>query len=122
LGDETGSAYKHEEVMRDQILQAVQSAHELRTALGSHWIEDLDAAVQVFISQMDRIVVMLESKDPPDDTAGTGEYIRKLQDLGRQLTASAFEHKDSVRCMDDLEHEILPLLEGLLRDSRQALP
>jgi hypothetical protein len=43
------------------------------------------------------------------------ENVQKLRDSLGQLTASCREHGDNVRCMDDLQYEILPPLKGLLK-------
>ena len=53
----------------------------------------------------------MHCKTPGPDLSGLD---RELQDLIGQLAASSFERGDNVRCMDDLQHQIVPALKKLL--------
>jgi hypothetical protein len=113
--------WKHEAFMRDNIVQAIQSTHELRAALCTHWVADLDLQMRAFLSQLNQIILLFESQNPQNARLGMVEDFRRLRELGRQLAASGFEYKDNVRCMDDLQYEILPVLERLLKNPLRVI-
>jgi hypothetical protein len=105
---------KYKKLAREKIDRAVQSALALRAGLRTAYVADLAATVRDFLSQLDQVLQLLRCyalQNARSDLSGLG---RELQDMIGQLAASSFEGGDNVRCMDDLQHQIVPALKKLL--------
>jgi hypothetical protein len=105
---------KFKKLARERIDQAVQSALALRAGLRTAYVADLAAAVREFLSQLDQVLQLLRCYALQSARSGLSGRDRELQDLIGQLVASSFERGDNVRCMDDLQHQIVPALKKLL--------
>jgi hypothetical protein len=105
---------KYKKLARDKIDGAAQSALALRAGLRTAYVADLAATVRDFLSQLDQVLQLLRCyalQNARSDLSGLG---RELQDLIGQLATASFERSDNVRCMDDLQHQIVPALKKLL--------
>lgn len=110
-------AYRN--MVMQKIEQVVQSTVALRTELRTHYVAELAAQVRDFLSQLGAALPLLQCWALQNARSVVAEEVRKLQNLSGQLAASSFEHGDNVRCMDDLQHQILPALNKLLRAFRK---
>lgn len=110
---------EYKKLMRDKIDQVVQSAISLRATLRTNYVADLAAQVRDFLKQLDQIFLMLKCYALQNAQSSVAENVQKLQILLGQLAASSFEHGDNVRCMDDLQYQILPALKNLLKMFRK---
>jgi hypothetical protein len=99
---------------RERIDRAVQSALALRAGLRTAYVADLAATVRDFLSRLDQVLQLLRCYVLQNARAGLSGLDRELQDLIVQLADSSFERGDNVRCMDDLQHQIVPALKKLL--------
>lgn len=106
---------EYKKLMRDKINLVVQSAISLRAALRTNYVADLAAHVRDFLRQLDQILLMLRCYALQKAQSSVAKNVQKLQILPGQLAASSFEHGDNVRCMDDLQYQILPVLKNLLK-------
>jgi len=91
----------------DKIEEAIQSTLSLRAMLRTRYVAELGAQVLEFVPGVEQVLPLLDSHPGAANTA------QKLRDSLRQLTASCREHGDNVRCMDELQYEILPALKRL---------
>jgi len=105
--------------VREKIAQVAQSMLSLRAALRNHYVADPTAQIREFISQLEPVLLLLKCYTLQNAGSGIAEHVRKLQDLSGQLATSSFEHGDNVRCMDDLQYQILPVLNKLLKVFRK---
>ncbi len=105
---------KYKKLAREKIDRAVQSALALRAGLRTAYVADLAAIVRDLLSQLDQVLQLLRCYVLQNARSGPSGLDRELQDLIGQLAASSFERGDNVRCMDDLQHQIVPALKKLL--------
>ncbi len=106
---------KYQKLVRDKIGQVVQSALALRASLRTHYVADLAAQVRDFLAQLDQTLLMLNCYALQNAQSGVSEAVQKLRCYLGQFIASSCDLGDNVRCMDDLQHEILPALKKLMR-------
>jgi len=92
----------------DKIEDAIQSTRSLRAMLRTRYVAEVGGQVLEFLSGVEQILPLLDS------LPGAADTVQKLRDSLRQLTASSRD-QDNVRCMDDLQYEILPVLKKLQR-------
>jgi len=104
---------------REKTDQAVQSALALRASLRTVYIADLAAAVRDVLSQLEEVLELLRGYALQDARSCPSGLDRDLGDRIAQLSAASFECLDNVRCMDALQHEIVPVLKKLLRVFRK---
>jgi len=108
-------APEYKKLMRDKIDQVARALLSLRAALRTSYVADMAGQVRDFVRQLDQTLLMLKCYALQNAQSGVAENVQKLQVLIGQLAASSFMHGDNVRCMDDLQYEILPALKALLR-------
>ena len=106
---------EYKKLMRDKIDQVARALLSLRAALRTSYVADMAGQVRDFVRQLDQTLLMLKCYALQNAQSGVAENVQKLQVLIGQLAASSFMHGDNVRCMDDLQYEILPALKALLR-------
>lgn len=106
---------EYEKLVGDKIDQGVQSALSLRAMLRTNFVTELVAQVHEFVAKTNQILPLLNCYALQNARSGVAESVQNLQDSLGQLTASCREHGDNVRCMDDLQYEILPPLKRLLK-------
>jgi hypothetical protein len=105
--------------MRDDIGQAIESTVGLRARLRAEYVYDLEAQVREFLSRLEQIRLMINCYVLQNSKSGVGENSKNLQSALGQLSVSSFEHGDNVRCMDDLQYQILPSLKLLQKIFRK---
>lgn len=110
---------EYKKLMRDKINLVMQSAISLRAALRTNYVADLAAQVRDFLRQLDQLLLMLRCYALQKARSSAAEDVRKLQILPGQLAASSFKYGDNVRCMDDLQYQILPALKNLVKVFRK---
>jgi hypothetical protein len=106
-----GAEYKR--VVTDAIDQTAQVAAGLRAALRSQPVAGLTGEVADFLLRLDPLLLLLDGFVLQRADLRLGPSMLKLRDLRGQVAASWFEHEDNVRCMDDLQYEILPSLRSI---------
>ena len=110
---------KYKKLARETIDRAVQSALALRASLRTAYVADLAAAVRDLLSQLDQVLQLLSCYALQNARSCPSGLDRELQERIAQLAVASFERGDNVRCMDDLQHEIVPALKKLLRVFRK---
>lgn len=106
---------KYKKLMCDKIDHAVESTLALRAMLRTQYVADLAAQGRDFLAKLDQILLLLNCYALQNAQSSVAESVQKLRNSLGQLTASSCEHGDNVRCMDDLQYEILPVLKKLLK-------
>jgi len=106
---------EYKKLVGDRIDQAVQSTVSLRAMLCTHFVAELAVQVREFVAKLDQILPLLNCYALQKAGSGVAENVQMLRNSLGQLTASCCEHGDNVRCMDDLQYEILPSLKRLLK-------
>jgi hypothetical protein len=110
---------RFDKLMRDVIDQVIQSLLDLRSALRTQHVADLAAQIRDFLPRLDPILLLLQCYALQNTRSGVEDQVRKLESLRAQFVTSVFEHGDNVRCMDDLQYQILPALKLLLKIFRK---
>jgi hypothetical protein len=105
----------YQRVMRDKIDLATREAIALRTILCSCAIADVPTEAGTVVRHVDQIVFLLRSYALQDGRPRIGGVIDALAARRQRLAESCFESGDNVRCMDDLQHEIVPVLKDVSR-------
>ena len=91
----------------DKIREAIQWTLSVRAMLRTQFVAEANGQILGYVHRLEQMLPLL------DACPGAAENVQKLRDLLLQLTASCREHGDNVRCMDDLQYEILPVLKRL---------
>jgi hypothetical protein len=105
--------------MREDIAQSIESTVGLRARLRSEYVHDLEPQVREFLSRLEQILLMINCYVMQNSKSGVGENSKNLQSALGRLSVSSFEHGDNVRCMDDLQYQILPSLRLLQKIFRK---
>jgi len=106
---------EYKRLVGEKIDQTVHSTLSLRAMLRTHFAAELVDEMREFVARLNEILPLLDCHALQNARSGVAENVQKLRDSLGQLTASCREHGDNVRCMDDLQYEILPPLKGLLK-------
>jgi hypothetical protein len=110
---------EYRKLVGDKIDQAVHWTLSLRAMLRTQFVAELAAQVREFVAGLEQILPLLNCYALQKTGSGVAEDLQKLRNSLRGLTASWREHGDNVRCMDDLQYEILPVLKRLLKMFRK---
>lgn len=105
----------YERVMRDKIELATREAIALRTILCSCAIVDVPTEASTVLRHVDQILFLLRSYALQDTRSRTTRVIESLAERRQRLADSCFESGDNVRCMDDLQYEVVPVLQEVTR-------
>lgn len=106
---------EYKKLAGDKIDEAVQWTLSLRAMLRTQYVAEMGGQVLEFVARLEQILPLLNSYAVQKTDSGAAENVQKLRDSLHQLTASCREHSDNVRCMDDLQYEILPVLKRFLK-------
>lgn len=106
---------QYKSLMGDRIDQAIQSTLSLRAMLRTRFAAELAAQIREFVAKLEQILPLLNCYALQKAGSSVAENMQKLRNSLGQLTASCREHGDNVRCMDDLQYEILPTLKKFLK-------
>jgi hypothetical protein len=99
----------------DRIAESVQASLSLRVALRTQRVVDLASQANSLLSQLHQLVLLLECAVLQGTQPAAADNVRTLRNVSAQFAGSSFEHGDNVRCMDDLQYEILPTLRDSLK-------
>jgi hypothetical protein len=105
----------YQRVMRDKIELATREATALRTILCSCAISDVPTEAGTVLRHVDQILFLLRSYALQDTRPRLGRVIDALAERRQRLAESCFESGDNVRCMDDLQYEVVPVLTDVSR-------
>jgi len=104
---------EYKRVMRGKIDQAIHSVTMLRAALRSRQACDLTSQSRDLLSQLQNVLLMFQCFELQASRAGAGEIVSVLHNLLGKFEVSGVVLCDNVRCMDDLQYELLPVLHTL---------
>jgi hypothetical protein len=105
----------YQRVMRDKIELATREAIALRTILCSCAIGDVPTEAGTVLRHVDQILFLLRSYALQDSRPRLSRLIDALAERRQRLAESCFESGDNVRCMDDLQYEVVPVLKDVSR-------
>jgi hypothetical protein len=105
----------YQRVMRDKIELATREAVALRTILCSCAIGDVPTEAGTVLRHIDQILFLLRSYALQDTRSKLPRLIDALAERRQRLAESCFESGDNVRCMDDLQYEVVPVLQDVSR-------
>jgi hypothetical protein len=103
----------YQRVMRDKIELATREAIALRTILCSCAIGDVPTEASTVVRHVDQILFLLRSYALQDGRSRVTALIDALAARRQRLAESCFESGDNVRCMDDLQYEVVPVLQDV---------
>jgi len=100
-------------VMCGKVERVAVEAAGLRGELRHRFVNDLAVELAGFLQHLDQLLFLLHGYALQDWRPRVTRLVQALTDLRTQLARSAAEHRDNVRCMDDLHYEIVPTLAAL---------
>jgi hypothetical protein len=112
---ETLPRVTYQRVMRDTIDLATREAIALRTILCSCAVIDVPTEAGTVLRHIDQILFLLRSYALQDGRPRLTRVIDALAERRQRLAESCFESGDNVRCMDDLQYEVVPVLRDVTR-------
>ena len=103
----------YKQLARQTVDQVIQAAQALRTALRTQYVADAGAGVVDLVLRVDRLTLLLDGyalQRPRPEICQAADRLRRVRD---ELASSSVPSGDNVRCMDDLQYEMLPALQAI---------
>ncbi len=113
---------EYKELVRVKVGRGIQLLLALRAGLRTSYVADLTAQVGEFLRELEELLLMMGCWNLRQARPDVNKEVGRLDTLRGQLAASAFELGDNVRCMDDLQYQILPVLESLSKAFKPHRP
>ncbi len=106
-------------LMGQQIAQLLVAIEQLEDQLRAQYITDLFAATSDLLFQLQNLVVLLTCLALQKKHTQLSESLEALGRFQEQLGNTVFFLEDNVRCLDDLQYEIVPCLQKIKRQLKK---
>ena len=106
-------------LIRRDVGDVIELSLELRARLRTEYVNNLGAEIQSFLGRIEKTRLMIGCYVLQNENSAAAENSEKLQRSLVLLSESSFAHDDNVRCMDDLQYHILPILKLLQKIFRK---